>query len=76
MTVSDNFKGETANVEESAEDVSKADEREGSDCGVWDGVNGENGHKAEGDPGCLAYEGYKELWRGFLDLIEAGVFPV
>jgi hypothetical protein len=43
---------------------------------VWDAVEGQYGHEAERNPGCLGRESYEEFGQGFLDLVEAGVFAI
>ena len=77
LAVRHHLEGQAAHVEQNADQVRDADgggqgreERNGK------GVDGQDGHQAEGHPGRLREEGAQELGRGLSDVVEAGVGPV
>lgn len=78
LPVGDHLEGEAAYVEQDADEVRDTDGGggQGSEEGDGEGVDSEDGHEAEGDPGCLGEEGAEEFGRGLSDVVEAGVGPV
>lgn len=77
LPVGDHFEGQAAHVEQDTDEVGDADSGgQGGEEGDGEGIDGQNGHEAEGDPGCLGEEGAEEFGRGLSDVVEAGVGPV
>ena len=78
LPVGCHFKGQAAHVEQDADEVRDADRRgeRGREDGNREGIDRQDGHETEGDPGGLREEGAEEFRRGLSDVVEAGVGPV
>lgn len=73
LPVGRDLHGDAAEPQANAQDVGELDARQSGEGGGGDGVEGDDGQADEGAPGGLGHPGAKELGRGLLDLLEAGV---